>query len=279
MTAHDAGQRQRRRPPRRGALSRRTRPAPPLDVLAEAYAALGRSRPTRSTTRRSPPTAAPAEASVYLRLAQLRSGRRPARRRLAVGRDSPPPLPRRRRDALLARRPVRRGGPRRRRPSRRSRRSPRSTARPRSGSASPASTSAPETARSAAAPPPRRRPSRPPAPPPRSEPRRPTGRRSERRCALAIVAADPRRLDAWADALTALAAAADPRAAETADEATLLFPTVPSILAPAAEAYLAAGRRRPTPPARPAPGSPPSRRAPTPPSAPASSARSPPRTR
>ena len=60
--------------------------------------------------------------------------------------------------------------------------------------------------------------------------------------ALAVVADDPRRLDAWAIALTALARTADPRAGETADEATLLFPTVPSILAPAAEAYLAAAR-------------------------------------
>ena len=60
--------------------------------------------------------------------------------------------------------------------------------------------------------------------------------------ALAVVAGDPRRLDAWAAALAALARAADPRAGETADEATLLFPTVPSVLAPAAEAYLAAAR-------------------------------------
>lgn len=60
--------------------------------------------------------------------------------------------------------------------------------------------------------------------------------------ALAVVAADPRRLDAWAAALDALARTADPRAGDTADEATLLFPTVPSVLAPAADAYLAAGR-------------------------------------
>ena len=60
--------------------------------------------------------------------------------------------------------------------------------------------------------------------------------------ALVIVAADPRRLDSWAEALTALASARDPRAGTTADDATLLFPTVPSVLAPAAEAYLAAGR-------------------------------------
>ena len=60
--------------------------------------------------------------------------------------------------------------------------------------------------------------------------------------ALAVAAADPRRLDAWAAALDALARTADPRAGDTADEATLLFPTVPSVLAPAAEAYLAAGR-------------------------------------
>jgi hypothetical protein len=60
--------------------------------------------------------------------------------------------------------------------------------------------------------------------------------------ALAVVAADPRRLDAWAVALDALVRTADPRTGDTADEATLLFPTVPSVLAPAAEAYLAAGR-------------------------------------
>lgn len=59
---------------------------------------------------------------------------------------------------------------------------------------------------------------------------------------LATVEADPRRLDVWALALAALAQAGDPRAGATADDALLLFPTVPSVLAPAAEAYLAAGR-------------------------------------
>jgi predicted Zn-dependent protease len=59
---------------------------------------------------------------------------------------------------------------------------------------------------------------------------------------LAVLADDPRRLDAWALALDALARSADPRSGTTADDATLLFPTVLAILAPAAEAYLAAGR-------------------------------------
>ena len=59
---------------------------------------------------------------------------------------------------------------------------------------------------------------------------------------LQIVEADPRRLDVWARALQALAAAADPRAGAVADDALLLFPAVPAVAAPAAEAYLAAGR-------------------------------------
>ena len=59
---------------------------------------------------------------------------------------------------------------------------------------------------------------------------------------LRTVEADPRRLDAWADALEALAAAGDPRAGTVADDALLLFPAVASVAAPAAEAYLAADR-------------------------------------
>ena len=59
---------------------------------------------------------------------------------------------------------------------------------------------------------------------------------------LALVEADPRRLDVWARALDALAASADPRAGAVADDALLLFPAVPAVAAPAAEAYLAAGR-------------------------------------
>ena len=59
---------------------------------------------------------------------------------------------------------------------------------------------------------------------------------------LALVEADPRRLDVWAQALGALAASADPRAGAVADDALLLFPVVPAVAAPAAEAYLAAGR-------------------------------------
>ena len=59
---------------------------------------------------------------------------------------------------------------------------------------------------------------------------------------LALVEADPRRLDVWAQVLEALAASADPRAGAVADDALLLFPAVPSVAAPAAEAYLAAGR-------------------------------------
>lgn len=59
---------------------------------------------------------------------------------------------------------------------------------------------------------------------------------------LAQVDADPRRVDLWARALDALAASADPRAGATADDALLLFPSVPAVLASAAEAYAAAGR-------------------------------------
>ena len=59
---------------------------------------------------------------------------------------------------------------------------------------------------------------------------------------LAETAADPRRVEAWALALRALALSDDSRAASTADGALLLFPTVPGVLAGAAEAYAAAGR-------------------------------------
>ncbi|PAP77617.1 tetratricopeptide repeat protein [Rubrivirga marina] len=59
---------------------------------------------------------------------------------------------------------------------------------------------------------------------------------------LALIDADPRRVDLWAQALDALAASADPRAGATADDALLLFPSVPAVLAAAAEAYAAAGR-------------------------------------
>ena len=53
---------------------------------------------------------------------------------------------------------------------------------------------------------------------------------------------DPRDLAAWVRVLDALAQASDPRAAETADEAMLLFSSVPAIVASAAEAYVAAGQ-------------------------------------
>lgn len=59
---------------------------------------------------------------------------------------------------------------------------------------------------------------------------------------LDALADDPRDLRAWALALDALARSADPRAGATADDALLLFPSVPAVLAPAAEAYAAAGR-------------------------------------
>lgn len=59
---------------------------------------------------------------------------------------------------------------------------------------------------------------------------------------LDALADDPRDVAAWALALDALARTADPRAGATADDALLLFPTVPAVLVPAAEAYAAAGR-------------------------------------
>ena len=53
---------------------------------------------------------------------------------------------------------------------------------------------------------------------------------------------DPRDLAAWVRVLDALAQASDPRAAATADDAMLLFSSVPAIVASAAEAYAAAGQ-------------------------------------
>ncbi len=53
---------------------------------------------------------------------------------------------------------------------------------------------------------------------------------------------NPRDLAAWVRVLDALAQASDPRAAETADDAMLLFSSVPAIVASAAEAYAAAGQ-------------------------------------
>ena len=54
--------------------------------------------------------------------------------------------------------------------------------------------------------------------------------------------ADPRQLDAWPFALDALTRASDARAGDTAELAVLLYPTVPAILVPAAEAFAALGR-------------------------------------
>ena len=59
---------------------------------------------------------------------------------------------------------------------------------------------------------------------------------------LAEIDDDPRQIDRWALALQALAQTADPRAGATADDALLLFASVPSVLVGAAEAYAAAGR-------------------------------------
>lgn len=55
---------------------------------------------------------------------------------------------------------------------------------------------------------------------------------------------NPRDLDAWVTVLDALAASADPRASATADDAMLLFSSVPAIVASAAGAYLAVGDAR-----------------------------------
>ncbi len=54
---------------------------------------------------------------------------------------------------------------------------------------------------------------------------------------------NPRDLDALVRALDALADANDPRAGALADDALLLYSSVPAVLASAAEAYAAAGRR------------------------------------
>ena len=54
--------------------------------------------------------------------------------------------------------------------------------------------------------------------------------------------ADPRQLDAWPLALDALTRTDDARAGDTAELAVLLYPTVPAILVPAAEAFAALGR-------------------------------------
>ena len=59
---------------------------------------------------------------------------------------------------------------------------------------------------------------------------------------LAELDRDPRAPDGWALVLQALARTADPRAGATADDALLLFSSVPSVVVGAAEAYAAAGR-------------------------------------
>lgn len=59
---------------------------------------------------------------------------------------------------------------------------------------------------------------------------------------LAVVDDNPRQLEAWPMLLDALARTADSRAGDTADLALLLFPTLPTILVPAAEALHAIGR-------------------------------------
>lgn len=59
---------------------------------------------------------------------------------------------------------------------------------------------------------------------------------------LAAVDAEPGRPDAWARLLDLMVRTGDPRAATTADDAVLFFPAVPAVLAPASEAYRAAGR-------------------------------------
>ncbi len=59
---------------------------------------------------------------------------------------------------------------------------------------------------------------------------------------LAELDDDPRRVGTWALALQALARTADPRAGATADDALLLFSSVPAVVVGAAEAYAAAGR-------------------------------------
>lgn len=56
------------------------------------------------------------------------------------------------------------------------------------------------------------------------------------------VDANPRQVDVWAQLLQTLAQASDARAGATADDALLLFGSVPSVLVGAAEAYASAGR-------------------------------------
>ena len=56
------------------------------------------------------------------------------------------------------------------------------------------------------------------------------------------VGADPRQLDAWALGLTVLARTGDDRAGDLADEATLLFGSVPRVVGAAALAYASIGR-------------------------------------
>ncbi|MEM0962892.1 MAG: tetratricopeptide repeat protein [Bacteroidota bacterium] len=69
------------------------------------------------------------------------------------------------------------------------------------------------------------------------------GRYAEAADALLVTVEDnPRDLEAWDLALRSLAETADPRAAQVADDALLLFGSVPSILASAAEAYASIGR-------------------------------------
>lgn len=59
---------------------------------------------------------------------------------------------------------------------------------------------------------------------------------------LDVVDRDPRQIEAWPLVLDALARTSDSRAGDTADLALLLYPTVPSVLVPAAEVFRAAGR-------------------------------------
>lgn len=58
---------------------------------------------------------------------------------------------------------------------------------------------------------------------------------------LAEIDADPRQVESWALALQALARLSDPRARATADDALILFGSVPAILTAAAEAYASTG--------------------------------------
>lgn len=60
---------------------------------------------------------------------------------------------------------------------------------------------------------------------------------------LSEIDANPRQMEAWALALRALAETRDARTPSVADDAVLLFGSVPSVLAAAAEAYAAVGRK------------------------------------